>query len=114
MKVKFIDNVDISGRININKGEIFEAREDGDFIMIRMMDDSTVKAPKSEIEGIVEVEWNGMDKEDMSEYCDFKYNEYWLAANQLHTMPQDEWNQWFDEHCGKCKYMCEICMYGET
>lgn len=31
-----------------------------------------------------------MDKEDMSEYCDFKYNEYWLATNHLHTMPQDE------------------------
>ena len=28
-------------------------------------------------------------------------------------MPQDEWNKWFGEHCGKCKYMCEICMYGE-
>ncbi len=55
LKVKFIDNVDISGKININKGEIFEAREDGDFIMIRMKDDSTVKAPKSEIEGILEV-----------------------------------------------------------
>ena len=55
MKVKFIDNVDISGKININKGDTFEAREDGDFIMIRMEDDSTVKAPKSEIDGILEV-----------------------------------------------------------
>lgn len=55
LKVKFLDNVDISGKININKGETFEAREDGDFIMIRMKDDSTVKAPKSEIEGILEV-----------------------------------------------------------
>lgn len=55
MKVKFIDNVDISGKININKGEIFEAKEDGDFIMIRMVDDNTVKAPKSEIEGILEI-----------------------------------------------------------
>lgn len=55
MKVKFLDNVDISGKININKGENFEAREDGDFIMIRMEDDSTVKAPKSEIEGILEI-----------------------------------------------------------
>lgn len=45
----------ISGKININKGEIFEAREDSDFIMIRMRDDSTVKAPKSEIEGILEI-----------------------------------------------------------
>lgn len=55
MKVKFIDNVDISGKININKGEIFEAKEDGDFIMIRMKDNSTVKAPKAEIEGILEI-----------------------------------------------------------
>ena len=55
MKVKFLDNVDISGNININKGEIFEAKEDGDFIMIRMKDDSTVKAPKSEVEGILEI-----------------------------------------------------------
>ena len=55
MKVKFIDNVDISDKININKGEIFEAREDSDFIMIRMRDDSTVKAPKSEVEGILEI-----------------------------------------------------------
>lgn len=55
MQVKFLDNVDISGKININKGEIFEAKEDGDFIMIRMRDDSTVKAPKSEIKGILEI-----------------------------------------------------------
>lgn len=55
LKVKFLDNVDISGKININKGEIFEAKEDGDFIMIRMKDDSTVKAPKSEVEGILEI-----------------------------------------------------------
>lgn len=55
MKVKFIDNVDISGKININKGETFEAREDGDFIMIRMKDNSTVKAPKSEINGILKI-----------------------------------------------------------
>lgn len=55
MKVKFLNNVDISGKININKGETFEAREDGYFIMIRMKDDSTVKAPKSEIEGILEI-----------------------------------------------------------
>lgn len=55
LKVKFLNNVDISGKININKGETFEAREDGYFIMIRMKDDSTVKAPKSEIEGILEI-----------------------------------------------------------
>lgn len=55
MKVKFLENTDISGKISINKGETFEAKEDGDFIMIHMEDDSTVKAPKTEIEGILEV-----------------------------------------------------------
>lgn len=55
MKVKFLENVNISDKVTIFKGETFEAREDGDFIMIRMKDDSTVKAPKSEIEGILEV-----------------------------------------------------------
>lgn len=55
MKVKFLDYVNISNTIYIDKGEIYEAKEDGDYIMIRMRDDSTVKAPKSEIEGILEI-----------------------------------------------------------
>lgn len=55
MKVRFLNDTDISGKITIHKGEEFEARDDGDFIMIRMEDNSTVKAPKSEIEGILEV-----------------------------------------------------------
>jgi len=55
LKVKFLENVNIRDKITIDKGEIFEAKEDGDFIMIRMEDDSTVKAPKSEINGILEV-----------------------------------------------------------
>lgn len=55
MKVKFLENVNISDKVTISKGETFEAKEDGDFIMIRMQDDSTVKAPKAEITGILEV-----------------------------------------------------------
>ena len=55
MKVKFLEHVIISDTIYIEKGEIYEAKNDGDFIMIRMEDDSTVKAPKSEVEGILEV-----------------------------------------------------------
>lgn len=55
MKVRFLEHVIISDTVYIEKGEIFEAKEDGDFIMIRMKDDSTVKAPKSEIEGILEI-----------------------------------------------------------
>lgn len=55
MKVKFLENVIISDKIEISKGDVFEAREDGDFIMIRMIDDSTIKAPKTEIDGILEI-----------------------------------------------------------
>lgn len=55
MRLKCLDSVDISGKININKGETFKAREDGNFIMIRMKDDGTVKAPKPEIKGILEI-----------------------------------------------------------
>ena len=55
MKVKFLEHVIISDTIYIEKGEIYEAKDDGDFIMIRMEDDSTIKAPKAEIEGILEV-----------------------------------------------------------
>lgn len=55
MRVKFLENVNISDKVTIFKGEVFEAKKDGDFVMIRMEDDSTVKAPKSEIEGILEV-----------------------------------------------------------
>ena len=55
MKVKFLQDVLISDEIEIDKGDMFEAIEDGDFIMIRMPDDRTVKAPKNEIEGLLEL-----------------------------------------------------------
>lgn len=52
-------------------------------------------------------------KQDMSQSCGFGYNDYWIKANELHTMSQEDWKEWYGEHCGKCQYMCEICMYGE-
>lgn len=55
LKVKFLENVNISNQITLLKGEEFKAKEDGDFIMIRMEDESIVKAPKTEIEGVLEV-----------------------------------------------------------
>ena len=57
MKVKFLQDVIISDVIFIYKGEEFEAKYDGDYIMIRMKDDSTVKAPLNEITGILEIWW---------------------------------------------------------
>ena len=55
MKVKFIQNVQLSDSTIIKEGDVFQAREEGDFIMIRLPDDRTVKAPKNEIEGILEI-----------------------------------------------------------
>ena len=54
MKVRFIENVNISNKLMILSGEQFEAKDEGDFIMIRMKNGETVKAPKSEIDGILE------------------------------------------------------------
>ena len=53
------------------------------------------------------------NKDNMSSTCDFKYEEYWKAANIHGSMSQDVWMKWFNEHCGKCVHMNEICMYGE-
>lgn len=55
MKVKFIQNVQLSDNTIIREGDVFQAREEGDFIMIRLPDDRTEKAPKREIDGILEV-----------------------------------------------------------
>lgn len=55
MKVKILQNLDISGKLYLNEGDIFEAKDEGDVIMIRMIDDSTVVAPKNEIDGILEI-----------------------------------------------------------
>jgi hypothetical protein len=49
MKAKFLKNVLTLNNILIYAGEEFEAREDGDYIMIRMKDDSTLMAPKYDI-----------------------------------------------------------------
>lgn len=55
MRVKFIQNVQLSDSTIIREGDVFQAREEGDYIMIRLPDDRTVKAPKNEIEGILEI-----------------------------------------------------------
>ena len=47
MKARFIRDVLTLNNTLICEGEEFEAIEDGDYIMIRMKDDSTLKAPKS-------------------------------------------------------------------
>lgn len=60
MKVKFKVDVDIKGMYEIDKGEEFEAFEyeesNGEkYIMIKMRDDSTIKAPESETDEILDI-----------------------------------------------------------
>ena len=50
---------------------------------------------------------------DMHESCGFQYFDLWRKANVTGELSQDEWSQWYSNHCGKCQYMSEICMYGE-
>lgn len=57
---------------------------------------------------------NENGKQDMSGTCEFKYNEYWQDTNVHRTMSEAKWREWYNAHCGKCKYMCEICMYDEN
>lgn len=57
---------------------------------------------------------NKNNKVDMSSTCEFKYTEYWMKANMEGTLSEEDWYKWYDAHCGKCIYMCEICMYGEA
>jgi len=54
-----------------------------------------------------------IEKADMSGTCGFGYQEFWMAANHYKTMSQTDWINWLDDYCYKCKYMNEICMYGE-
>ena len=56
---------------------------------------------------------SSIEKLDMSKACDFKYEDYWKDANALRVMSQEDWRRWFSEHCGRCKYMGEVCMYTE-
>lgn len=60
MKVKFKVDVDIKGTYEIDKGEEFEAfkyeESNGEkYIMIKMRDGSTIKAPESETDEILDI-----------------------------------------------------------
>lgn len=49
---------------------------------------------------------------DMSTTCGNGYFAKWDEYN-AGLITAEEFNNWYDEHCAKCKYMYEICMYGE-
>lgn len=47
MKIIFLEDVDISGKYEFDKGDVLQAEDLGDYIAIRMPDDATAMAPKS-------------------------------------------------------------------
>jgi hypothetical protein len=53
-----------------------------------------------------------MKKYDMSKTCAFKNFDMWKAHVE-NRITDEEYYSWYDQHCGRCKYMCEICMWGE-
>ena len=54
------------------------------------------------------------EKENMSTSCGFEYTQRWLDANYYKTTTQEDWLNWYSNHCGKCIHMCEICMFEES
>lgn len=53
-----------------------------------------------------------MQKQDMSATCGFRYVElYYKFKNGEAT--QEEYDEYWNNNCGKCEHMNEICMYGE-
>lgn len=56
---------------------------------------------------------NGAQKKDMHETCDINYSAMWFKCHVSHTITQEEFDKWLEEHCYKCIYMSDVCMYGE-
>jgi hypothetical protein len=54
-----------------------------------------------------------MDKLDMSDTCGQNYESNWYSAHVTRTLSQEKWQKWYSEYCANCKYMCEVCMFGE-
>lgn len=47
---------------------------------------------------------------DMSSTCGGLYTAYWMATHVDRTMSEEEFEKWFNDNCGQCCYMNEICM----
>lgn len=52
------------------------------------------------------------NKLDMSKECGFKDAEMWHKCSSG-EITQEELNIYWNNYCGKCVYMNEICMCGE-
>lgn len=47
-KIKILQDISIRDELILNRGDTFEAVEDGDFVMINVGEAGTIKAPKLE------------------------------------------------------------------
>jgi len=47
----------------------------------------------------------------MSKHCKFADLDMMLKRENG-EITNEEFQKWYDENCGKCIHMCEICMYG--
>lgn len=52
-------------------------------------------------------------KWDMSTSCGLMYDKYWADTHVHHTMSEEYFKKWFMENCARCKWMSEVCMFGE-
>ena len=51
-------------------------------------------------------------KQDMSKICNLNYETMWCKRDN-EEISEEEFMQWYNEHCAKCEWMSEICMCGE-
>lgn len=53
-------------------------------------------------------------KRELHNVCGLKYDEYWKAVHIDKTMSQEAFDDWFKKYCAQCRWMSEVCMFGET
>lgn len=53
-----------------------------------------------------------VSKIDMSDSCNFMYFSMFSKMTSG-NISLEEWERWYEDHCGKCEFMNEICMYEE-
>lgn len=51
-----------------------------------------------------------MEKIDMSATC-WPWQEAMRCKKERGEITNEQWEQWYDDHCAKCIYESEICMY---
>ena len=53
-----------------------------------------------------------MSKQDMSKECGYKDAEMHFKRD-YGMITEEEFNEYWNKYCGRCLFMCDICMCGE-